>query len=191
MMLHTRHAHVGKRSNNHGLFRYWAKQYKHAATKRERQQWREDMAREEMALLLSIEIEEREEEERLYALGWNDEEMLQRKHDEAHAREQFYLNRIPTGSRVWEQRANHAPQGQDPVYYALCEVVDHHPWTSAYMYTLATITLNRDSDAWVIDVFTGGRHETIHLPFWGTTLDQAQQYTCMMVRISATEENYE
>ncbi|MFM1990248.1 MAG: hypothetical protein RJA99_3205 [Pseudomonadota bacterium] len=163
MRTHTRHAHVGKRSNNQGLFKFWARDYKRTAKLADRALARRE-AEDELNPRREAEDEPNEERDSEY------ERAVEHSRQEANAR---FLRRMGEGTVFWEQvrslRSDVSVQllrvNRDRESY----LFDDIEWWAS---TLATVELDRDAFEWRIHV-RGREDNNLTLPFDRYTLEQA------------------
>lgn len=149
MRTYTRQAHVGRRSSNGGLFKYWARHYKRTAKLKGWWGFLRDQARMEQADAYSAKVEEQariDAEDELFA------ERCRQQHDaerQAVTRDQRWLASLGWGATFWEAGLGPTPSWS---LRRVVKLVGRDEWGDFdewHAERVATIVLDRDGFQWV------------------------------------------
>jgi hypothetical protein len=171
---------VGKRSNNFGLFKFWARHYKNTAKRREWQSFMREQDRSLLAELHSAQVEKREAEDAEMD-EWERKESAARAKTEAQARmNEQWLKRLGEDTLFWQRQRGES--------WILCRVCYSEPdaWYAGdgpdwYTQEIAQITLSRAQFAWVVTDYTAPMDD-VHalIPLMDTSSEVLQ--TTLMVK---------
>jgi hypothetical protein len=185
-MQFTRHAHVGKRSQNHGLFKFWARDYKNTAKRQDWASFLREQNRGLLAELHSAQVEKQEAEDAAMDEWVRKESAAQDEDEEYRRRARMnarWLENLGEGTLFWHREWDES--------WTLCRVCYSEPdaWYDGdgpdwYTQELAQITLSRDLFAWVVTDYTAPKDDDddAHalIPLMDTSLEVLQ--TTLMVK---------